>query len=203
MCRSRAINRMPGCSLAHTCGLAPPLRERCRPACASAVRDKSWMAGCSEVIDFGIIFRVDRRSLFSESASARSGGVIDFGCPGKAGGQGYGKALVPHCFQMKRSLPELPALLIAGTISPVQRAWNTRIPALRAASRTCAMWCTHWPDSATFLIRDLQPLPLEGPLSGKSRAGDQPGCLSVPRSFDDPNPGRYRPKFNSKSLGTP
>jgi hypothetical protein len=56
-------------------------------------------------------------------------------------------------------------LLIAGTISRVQRAWNTRIPALRAASRTCAMWWTHWPDSATFLIRDLQPLPLEGPPS--------------------------------------
>jgi len=140
---------------------ARTLQARLRIGCPGKVLD----GGCSEVIDFGIIFRVDRRSLFSESASARSGGVIDFGCPGKAGGQGYGKALVPHCFQMKRSLPELPALLIAGTISPVQRAWNTRIRALRAASRTGAMWRTHWPDSATFLIRDLQPLPLEGPPS--------------------------------------
>ena len=32
---------------------------------------------------------------------------------------------------------------------------------------------------------------------------DQSGCLSVSSSSARPNAGRYRPKFNSKSLGTP
>jgi hypothetical protein len=32
---------------------------------------------------------------------------------------------------------------------------------------------------------------------------DQSGCLSVASSSARPNVGRYRPKFNSKSLGTP
>jgi hypothetical protein len=33
--------------------------------------------------------------------------------------------------------------------------------------------------------------------------GYQSGCLSVSPSSARPNAGRYRPKFNSKSLGTP
>ena len=32
---------------------------------------------------------------------------------------------------------------------------------------------------------------------------DQSGCVSVSSSSARPNAGRYRPKFNSKSLGTP
>jgi hypothetical protein len=32
---------------------------------------------------------------------------------------------------------------------------------------------------------------------------DQAGCALVSSSFGRPNSGRYRPKFNSKSLGTP
>ena len=35
------------------------------------------------------------------------------------------------------------------------------------------------------------------------RATIQPGCLPVSSSSARPNAGRYRPKFNSKSLGTP
>ena len=35
------------------------------------------------------------------------------------------------------------------------------------------------------------------------RGDDQSGCVSVETSSDGPNAGRYRPNFNSKSLGTP
>jgi hypothetical protein len=37
----------------------------------------------------------------------------------------------------------------------------------------------------------------------KSRATIHSGCLSVSSPSVCPNEGRYRPKFNSKSLGTP
>jgi hypothetical protein len=35
------------------------------------------------------------------------------------------------------------------------------------------------------------------------RGDNQSGCLSLSSSSDRPNAGRYLPKFNSKSLGTP
>ena len=38
----------------------------------------------------------------------------------------------------------------------------------------------------------------------RARSGDdQADCVFVLSSFAGPNLGRYRPKFNSKSLGTP
>ena len=39
--------------------------------------------------------------------------------------------------------------------------------------------------------------------SSEIQGDDQSGCLSVSSSSARPNAGRYRPKFNSKSLGTP
>ena len=38
---------------------------------------------------------------------------------------------------------------------------------------------------------------------GVYQGDDQSGCLSVLSSSARPNVGRYLPKFNSKSLGTP
>jgi len=39
--------------------------------------------------------------------------------------------------------------------------------------------------------------------SSEIQGGDQSGCVSVLSSSARPNEGRYRPKFNSKSLRTP
>jgi hypothetical protein len=39
--------------------------------------------------------------------------------------------------------------------------------------------------------------------SSEIQGDDQPGCLPVSSLSARPNVGRYLPKFNSKSLGTP
>jgi hypothetical protein len=39
--------------------------------------------------------------------------------------------------------------------------------------------------------------------SSEIQGDDQSGCVSVLSSCPRPNEGRYRPKFNSKSLRTP
>ena len=39
--------------------------------------------------------------------------------------------------------------------------------------------------------------------SSEIQGDDQSGCVSVESSSDGPKAGRYRPKFNSKSLRTP
>ena len=40
-------------------------------------------------------------------------------------------------------------------------------------------------------------------LSSEIQGDNQPACLSVSSSSARPNVGKYLPKFNSKSLGTP